>query len=265
MAVEAHHLYLLPSQLLANRELTNTVENQTDFNPLYSTVITTTAAAAAAVCESNLSNDFLPRKRLRDHSFSPSFFSHDISFQFQQHQLELDWLIARHVDEVVAELGDRRKLFMKQILAVVEEKVARWVKAKEEEMMKMEKMNLVLEERVKSLCLENQIWRELAQSNEAAANALQSNIKQLLVSGGRGKIKEESNEVVGDAESCCEGESSRESARGLQLCKSCHGGESSVLLLPCRHLCICVDCCLGVDVCPVCNCKRIGSINVNLS
>ncbi|KAH7654486.1 E3 ubiquitin-protein ligase BOI and related proteins protein [Dioscorea alata] len=258
MAVEAHHLPLFPSQLIANRDLTaNTMDNQTGFNPLYSTVIATTTTAAAAADEYSL-----PRKRLRDLSFTPSLTGNDISFLFQQHQLELDWLIAKHVDEVVAELGERRRLFMKQMVAVVEEKVARWLKSKEEEMEKMKKLNMALEENVKSLCLENQIWRELAQSNEATANALRRNIKHLLV---RGKMNEESNEVVEDAESCCEGESSRESMRGLQLCKSCHGNESSVLLLPCRHLCICVDCCLGVDVCPVCNCKRIGSINVNLS
>jgi len=35
-------------------------------------------------------------------------------------------------------------------------------------------------ERVKSLCVENQIWRDLAQANEATANALSTNLKQVL-------------------------------------------------------------------------------------
>ncbi|KAL2523365.1 WD repeat domain-containing protein [Forsythia ovata] len=36
------------------------------------------------------------------------------------------------------------------------------------------------EERVKSLCVENQIWRDLAQTNEATANTLRCNLKEVL-------------------------------------------------------------------------------------
>ncbi|KAJ1406810.1 hypothetical protein SESBI_24785 [Sesbania bispinosa] len=48
------------------------------------------------------------------------------------------------------------------------------LKAKKE-IEKIGKLNWALEERVKSLCMENQIWRELAQTNEA------TNASELLV------------------------------------------------------------------------------------
>ncbi|CAN1128222.1 Probable BOI-related E3 ubiquitin-protein ligase 3 [Linum perenne] len=49
------------------------------------------------------------------------------------------------------------------------------LKAKEEEIKKIGKLNWAMEEKVKSLCMENQIWRDLAQTNEATTNALRSN------------------------------------------------------------------------------------------
>ncbi|KAL9264638.1 putative BOI-related E3 ubiquitin-protein ligase 3 [Drosera capensis] len=53
---------------------------------------------------------------------------------------------------------------------------------KEERIVQSTKLNLALEEKVKQLCLENQIWRELAQANEATANALRTKIEQILSS-----------------------------------------------------------------------------------
>jgi len=38
----------------------------------------------------------------------------------------------------------------------------------------------VLEEQAKLLCMQSQIWRDLARANDATTNALHTNLKQVL-------------------------------------------------------------------------------------
>ncbi|XP_022738966.1 BOI-related E3 ubiquitin-protein ligase 1-like [Durio zibethinus] len=70
----------------------------------------------------------------------------------------------------------------------------------------MEKLNWVLRERVKSLYEENQLWRDLAQTNEATTNSLRTNLEQVLVHVGEERhVSGEGTAVAlaDDAESSC--------------------------------------------------------------
>ena len=104
----------------------------------------------------------------------------------------------------------------------MEEGLAKKWRAKEEEMDKIGKLNWVLEERVKSLCVENQIWRELAQTNEATANTLRSNLEQVLahVKPRGGSAFDNPAALADDAQSCC-GSNYNEEWRTIAAC----GGE----------------------------------------
>ncbi|KAI6706230.1 hypothetical protein NL676_009192 [Syzygium grande] len=87
--------------------------------------------------------------------------------------------------------------------------LARKIKAKDEEIAKMGKLNRLLQEQVKSLLSENRIWRGLAQDNEAEADSLRCTLQHLLPGGGGGGVD--------DAESSCCGSSNdprREGADG---------------------------------------------------
>lgn len=194
------------------------------------------------------------------------------------------------------EVEERRKRQARRIMDAVEEGMMKKLKAKEDEIEKIGKLNWALEERVKSLCIENQIWRELAQTNEATANALRSNLEQVLaaaaqtkVDGGRtqaqGGLDEE---VIDDAQSCCgssweDGENNKLAVQddgnnnnnvvkdseirssSIRLCRNCRKEESCVLLLPCRHLCLCTVCGSSLHNCPVCKSAKTVSVHVNMS
>ncbi|XP_073005569.1 probable BOI-related E3 ubiquitin-protein ligase 2 [Typha latifolia] len=154
--------------------------------------------------------------------------------------------------KVTAELMERRRRLLRQMLAAIEQGAAKRLKAKEEEIEKMANLNWALQERIQSLCVENQIWRDLAQSSEATANSLRTNLEQVM----------DAQSNVGEQQRC---EDSCHSREEKKVCKNCGGDEPSVLLLPCRHLCVCAACGPVVRLCPVCRFPHNGAVHVNLS
>lgn len=214
------------------------------------------------------------------------------------------------------ELEEKRKRQARRIIEAIEVGTMKRLRAKEEEIVKIGKLNWALEERVKSLCLENQIWRDLAQTNEATANALRTNLEQVLAqfkddrTGGGAGLDDDATTVAAagaaalmdDAQSCCgstdgddekrenmeegwrplvgnrmgakdkedEGtskaiRSSSINSNSNRLCRNCGKEESCVLILPCRHLCLCTVCGSTVYTCPICKSSKNASVHVNMS
>lgn len=180
------------------------------------------------------------------------------------------------------ELAERRRRFSRQLLAAIENGVSKRLKAKDDEIERMKKLNWAMEERIRTLSVENEIWKELAQTNEATANLLRTNLEQLLATQIR--IKEEQQLVdeaspADDAESCCcGGNDDRDTstapaaaaavapAAGLvRACRSCGERETAALILPCRHLCVCAACAPIINSCPICYGSNTGTVNVNFS
>ena len=194
------------------------------------------------------------------------------------------------MEKVRLEIEDRRKRHSRRLIAAVEESLVKRLKAKEEEIEKIGNMNWALEERLKSLCMENQIWRDLAQTNEANANALRNNLEQVL---SQVKTEQRQNRIspcsdfvetaewaAAAAESCCgsttggdrdneEVEKQRREAedsdRNTRCCRNCRKEEETVLLLPCRHLCLCTTCVSSLHTCPICKSNKNASVHVNFS
>ncbi|XP_061361183.1 probable BOI-related E3 ubiquitin-protein ligase 3 [Gastrolobium bilobum] len=312
---------------------TTTATGETLLPPPYLAVADSFHQKTAVKSDSCLTyNLHFPSKRSRENSNSTniyslpttqphksfnsfSFLGQDITLQVQQQQLDVDNLIVQNMEKVRMEIHEKRKRQAKRIMEAIEFTVMKKLKAKEDEIEKIEKLNWALEERVKSLCMENQIWRDLAQTNEATANALRSNLEQLLAQRGGSSVVDGGTTVpyagaavMDDAQSYCgstdsdhhedgyesnnvkgwrtlavcagakdkdEGEevgggvgysignSSRSSSS--RLCRNCGKVESCMLILPCRHLCLCTVCGSTLHTCPVCKSYKTASVHVNMS
>ncbi|KZV29393.1 hypothetical protein F511_15925 [Dorcoceras hygrometricum] len=206
----------------------------------------------------------------------PCFLGDDILPQIQQYQMEIDTIISQHTKRITLELEERQKKQARLLVAAIGEGVTKKLKEKEDHIQRMGKLNFFLQERVKSLYVENQLWREMAQTNEATANSLRSDLEQVLAHvGGDERVSAGAcpgqAPVEDDVESCCgssdHGEETSTSSQSRN-CKRCGERESCVLLLPCRHLCLCNVCGSGsqqLQACPVCNATMNATLHVNLS
>lgn len=220
---------------------------------------------ASASCTLSSNGGVPTRKRLRDTT--------DVT----RHMVEYvdDCLVAQHVERSRTEMMEGRIRFAGQVIALINDRVSKRLKAKDEEIEQLKKLNWALEEKIKTMLTENQVWQYLAQTNEATANALRANLEHVLQVQQAG-LKEHKLAADDDAESCCgdnfedlvvmsRSMDDRTKKQQLCFCRSCCAHESSVMLLPCRHLCLCTSCARAADACPICKCCKTGSVNVNLS
>ncbi|KAJ6417411.1 hypothetical protein OIU84_003182 [Salix udensis] len=303
MAVEARHLNLFPPQLLSSREITNPIEANTNMYsnqmgygvPLSGGTTTTTAETLLPMYSSVITDSISHKTPIKSESGLTYNVVPDLSFQIQQQQLDIDCLVSQHMEKVRMEIEERRKRQARRIIEAIETGMMKRLRTKEDEIEKIGKLNWALEEKVKSLFVENQIWRDLAQSNEATANTLRSNLEHVLAAQAKedrtlgAGLDDQTSPLMDDAQSCCgssggDGDDGWEEkapewcalANGAQgnngagptsrwLCRNCNKEESCVLLLPCRHLCLCTVCGSSLHTCPICKATKNASVHVNFS
>ncbi|ESQ39608.1 hypothetical protein EUTSA_v10001241mg [Eutrema salsugineum] len=309
MAIEASHLNLFASQFVNNRECVKSQPNMNNeiagdfpvtFDDRQLPYIQSRAidpiqiAASFNKSESGLTYNFnqspaIP-KRQRDSTFdsdalmaaqkrrliafetsaSASLIDAELVSQIQQQQSEIDRFVAYQTETLRLELEARQRTQTRMLASAVQSAIVKKLKAKDDEIVRMGKLNWVLQERVKNLYVENQIWRDLAQSNEATANNLRSNLEQLLAQvddfSATATVRPP---VEDDAESSC---GSCDGADGDDVtavtggCRRCGERTASVLVLPCRHLCLCTVCGSALlQACPVCDMVMNASVHVNMS
>ncbi|XP_004231579.2 BOI-related E3 ubiquitin-protein ligase 1 [Solanum lycopersicum] len=306
-SVEARHLNLLNQQRNLNGFVYNT-QMGSGLIPMPENYLPKTSVNTESGLTFHLpTNDVVaPRKRSRD-SFTPSFSTphkhcnglsqipslsfvgDDVLPLVQQYQLDINSIISHHTKKIRLELEEQQKHQSRMLVSAVSERVMKKMKEKDEQIQRIGKINQVLQEKLKTLYMENQLWRDLAQTNEATANSLRSNLEQVLA-----HVTDERLSVEEDAESCCgsssssnnnnnneeeeDGNGGEEEEGGVRIlageaqdkrnrmCRRCGERESCVLLLPCRHLCLCTVCGSSLqDVCPVCNSNMNATVHVNMS
>lgn len=244
-----------------------------------------------------------------------AFAGEDIFPQIQQYQYEINTIINQHVSiynfsfyhkctfivsnflgfigfliliwygdmqtkKIRIELEERQKQQARLLAAAIGEGVMKKLKEKDEQIHRLGKLNLVIQDRVKSLHMENQLLRDLAQTSEATANSLRTNLERILLHIGGEERASAGGAVEEDVESCCGSSDRGKDTEGAQdkdegnscysdrKCKICGEREACVLLLPCRHLCLCSGCGSGsqqLQACPICNSSMTATLHVNMS
>ncbi|KAG9447354.1 hypothetical protein H6P81_013482 [Aristolochia fimbriata] len=216
--------------------------------------------------------------------FSPH--SQDLASCLYQQNLEVDALIRLQSEKLRLGLEDARKRHCRSLLSVLEQQVLKRLREKETELETASRRNLELEEKVRQISAENQIWFNVAKNNEAIVSNLRTSLEQILLQNA-GAAKEgygDSTEgAVGatadDAQSCCFAEEEQEQQKERRertvrenremkhrkTCRVCKENDVCVLLLPCRHLCLCKDCESKLETCPICNSMKNASLQIFMS
>ncbi|KAI3726967.1 hypothetical protein L1987_66774 [Smallanthus sonchifolius] len=156
------------------------------------------------------------------------------------------------------------------LLNTLEKEMTKKLNEKDVEIVNVNRRNMELGLKIKQVAIEAQSWHYRAKYNESVVNALKNNLQQVIaqkpVQGKEGYGDSEVDDAasytnVNDAL----GNPNQTFAMKPLICKACNGKEVCVLLLPCRHLCLCKDCEVLVENCPVCQTTRTESVHVFMS
>ncbi|KAJ7944652.1 BOI-related E3 ubiquitin-protein ligase 1 [Quillaja saponaria] len=201
-----------------------------------------------------------------------SLLSEGFVSQIKQERDEIDQFLHAQKEQLRRILLDSRHRHYHALLNAAEESVARRLREKEADVEKATRKNAELEARAAQLSVEAQFWQAKVKAQEATAATLQTQLQQAIMSGGGGGVTEDggltyaSGGVEGQAEDA-------ESAyidpdrvvESVPKCRGCGKQVASVVVLPCRHLCICTECDKHYRVCPVCLAVKNSTVEVYLS
>ncbi|KAF7139380.1 hypothetical protein RHSIM_Rhsim07G0120500 [Rhododendron simsii] len=192
----------------------------------------------------------------------------DLATQIRQQREEIEQFLQAQGEQLRRTLADKRQRQFRALLSAAEETAARKLREKEAEVDKAARRNVELEARAAQLTAQAHAWQARARAQEAAVAALREQLQQAIVTGARrqdewGEEAEGGGEAE-DAESVC-GDPERVAAASGPSCKACRRRLASVVLLPCRHLCLCAGCGALAQSCPLCLAVRESSVEILLS
>jgi E3 ubiquitin-protein ligase BOI-like protein len=205
-----------------------------------------------------------------------SIVSEDLSTQIQQESEEIKLLFKAQGEQVCQLLEEKRQQHSRALLAAIEEGISQRFRDKDLEMENMKRQNLELAEHVKQLSIKVHNWQAKARANEAMVTALKSNLQQAQQAVALSL--EQSKEGCGDSEADDAASShhgdddahartfkENRELREQRTCRVCRCNDVSILLLPCRHLCLCKECEARLDACPLCRSLKNASVQVYMS
>ncbi|CAL5057982.1 unnamed protein product [Urochloa decumbens] len=188
-----------------------------------------------------------------------------LSHLLYRHGVEIDALVRAETERLRAGLQDARRRHARAVFSAAERAVSRRLRAAEAGLSRALARSAELDERLREAAAEAQAWRGVAESHEAVAAGLRAALDDLLAHSPCAGAEGADGCDAEDARSCCDERDEEHGAGRSRACRSCGGADACVLVLPCRHLCLCRGCDAAVEACPVCAAAKNGSLHVLLS
>ncbi|XP_062224173.1 BOI-related E3 ubiquitin-protein ligase 1-like [Phragmites australis] len=204
-------------------------------------------------------------------------FVDDLKSEMDKENKEISYYLRHQAEQIGKQMNEVSQRRLISFLANLERAVGKQLREKELEAEAMNRRSKELNEQIRHVAMEVQSWQSAALYNQSVANSLKSRLVQVVAQStnltreGSGDSEEGNTASSQNANAAAGGFfqssvlGSRGTTVGLGACRLCGGRESSVLVMPCRHLCLCVDCERNADVCPVCRFPMSGSVEINMS
>ncbi|OIV94104.1 hypothetical protein TanjilG_05484 [Lupinus angustifolius] len=209
-----------------------------------------------------------------------SLLPEGFSTHMKRQRDEIDQFLHAQGDELQRTLAEKRQKHCRALSRAAAEVVARLLREKEAEMEKATRQNAELEAHAAQLSAEAQVWQAKARAQEAAAASLQAQLQQTMMAFGAGGCH--GGDDGGPGLSCAIDEGQAEDAESGYIdpdrveviapvaaarakCRGCGKRVASVVVLPCRHLCMCAECDTHFKACPVCLILKNSTIEVFIS
>ncbi|CAH9115318.1 unnamed protein product [Cuscuta epithymum] len=199
------------------------------------------------------------------------FSGDDIELELQRQEAEMDRFIKVQGDQLRQAILEKVHANQLHTISYIEEKVIRKLREKEAEVENINKKNVDLEMQMEQLALEANAWQRRAKYNENLINTLNFNLQQVYAQQSKDSKEGCGDSEVDDTASCCHapaidfqllGRESNEMKKSTMTCKVCGVHPVCMLLLPCKHLCLCKECESKNGVCPLCQSTKYIGIEV---
>ncbi|XP_078155912.1 BOI-related E3 ubiquitin-protein ligase 1-like [Carex rostrata] len=204
-------------------------------------------------------------------SCSPSLFISSIlsdhAPQIKQQRDQIDRFLHNHCEQLRRALVETQRRHHLALLGSAESLTTRRLREKEAELDRAVRRGAELEDRIANLKSELMTWQTKALSYQSTAASLHARLQQATAAPAQqaGPSDEPVANPAEDAESAYIDPDRIEPVSRTRLCKVCRARTVSVVLLPCRHLCLCEFCdvAAGCDgACPICHCVSTGCVQV---
>ncbi|KAJ0577649.1 putative transcription factor C2H2 family [Helianthus annuus] len=200
-------------------------------------------------------------------SFISGLLGDDLELEMRRQDAEIDRFMKIQADRLRQAVLEKVQTNQLQIISHVEDKFIEKLREKEAMVENINKKNMELELQVEELAMKADTWQQRAKYNENMINTLKYNLQQVYAQG------KDSKEGCGDSEvddtaSCCNGRAidfhllCKGGTNGAMTCKVCRVNEVCMLLLPCKHLCLCKECESKLSMCPLCQCSKYIGMEV---
>lgn len=203
----------------------------------------------------------------------------NIHGELNRQKEDFDKYIKIQEENLLKGVRDMNNRHTVSFLASIEEGISKKLKEKDQEIDTMNRKNRELADKIRQVATEAQNWHNRAKQNESIVNVLRNNLQQAMSQGAEQAKEGFGDSEVDNAASYVDPNNYLRAAAGAStlnsrhyqgtkenmICRACKAKDVCILLMPCRHLCLCKDCDMFIRVCPLCHVMKTDSAQVYLS